>query len=287
MLERLLELLLHAKSGVFAGVLVLGTTGALVTATVATAGNVTTITLTQASASPSANNNVELRSPTTSPTRSPKPTPTEEPSSSPSNTTAATTTSATTCTPDQNASAAVKTVNSAFSMFHTDLMHLRTDNNKGDAGKSVVEKADKVLKQIRQDAVKLIHASASCKTDTDDENDEDQTEEDTDEKDATHNDADHEDENDAEDESDDDKAATSSTSTVATTTTTTATGDAKTIADNAVAAMKLVFDTAKAELAKLPTSATTPKPARSPEHSDKKSDHKGKSGSGDHQGHDD
>ena len=55
MLERLLELLLHAKSGVFAGILLVGTTGALVTATVATVGNVTTITLTQASESTSAN----------------------------------------------------------------------------------------------------------------------------------------------------------------------------------------------------------------------------------------
>ena len=64
MFERLLELLLHAKSGAIAAVLVLGTTGALVTATVQS--GVTTITITEASPSPTL---VAL----TSSTKSPKP----------------------------------------------------------------------------------------------------------------------------------------------------------------------------------------------------------------------
>ena len=282
MLERLLELLLHAKSGVFAGILLVGTTGALVTATVATVGNVTTITLTQASESPSAN--VELKSPAASP-RTPKPTPTEELSSSPSNATATTTTSATTCTPDQNANAAVKTVDTAFTMYHTDLMHLRTDGNKGDAGKTIIEKADKHLKQIRQDAVKAIHAAASCKTDTKD--DEDKTEQDTDKT-----------EKDIEDQNEDTDPTSTARSTGndsnllvtffnnlfgkhGTTTPTTVTGDAQTLADNAVAAMKVVFTNAKSEFDKLPTSAD-----KSHEQSDKKSDKDKKGQSDEHKSHD-
>ncbi len=285
MLERLLELLLHAKSGVFASVLVLGTTGALVTATVATAGNVTTITLTQASASPSANTLTSpTATPTASPTHSPSQSQTTSPSSSPLN--ATTTTTTTTCTPDSNANTAVKTVDTAFSTYHTDLMHLRTEN-KGDAGKTLLANADKLLKQIRQEAVKAIHASSTCKTDTKDDEDEEQdSDTDTEEADKANNNVDKKDESDTEDESDDDddKAATSTTMTLAPTatpapsTTVVTTGDAKTIADNAVAAMKLVFDSAKSDFAKLPTSAATPKPNESPEHSDKKSEKKGQSG---------
>ena len=50
MFERLLEMFLHAKSGAIAAVFLLGTTGALVTATVQ--NGVTTITITEASPSP-------------------------------------------------------------------------------------------------------------------------------------------------------------------------------------------------------------------------------------------
>ena len=293
MLERLLELVLHAKAGVFAGILLVGTTGALVTATVATAGNVTTITLTQASASPSAN--VELTSPTASPTAKPTESPeaTETPEPSPANPTTATTT--TTCTPDQSANDAVKTVDSAFSMYHTDLMHLRTDN-KGDAGKTVIANADKLLKQIRQDALKAIHATSSCKTDTTDEADKSETDT-NDEDGATGATGATGDENNNLDQQGDNTDPTSTargtgtdknllvtfftnlfgkhgttvttnaatpTPTLATTTTTTVTGDAKTLADNAVAAMKLVFDSAKSDLDKLPTTNATPKPTHSP-----------------------
>ena len=299
MLERLLELFLHAKAGAIAGVLILGTTGALVTATVATSGNVTTITLTQASERPLAN--VELKSPAASP-RTPKPTPTEEPSSSPSN--ATTTTSATTCTPDQNANAAVKTVDTAFTMYHTDLMHLRTDGNKGDAGKSIIATADKQLKQIRQDAVKAIHAAASCKTDTKESDDEDKTEQDDNDK----TEKDIEDQNDDNDPTSTARSTgtdsnllvvffnnlfgkhgttTPTTTTPTTTTTTTVTGDAQTLADNAVAAMKLVFNTAKSDLDKLTTTNATPKQGHSPEHSNTTKGDKGKGHSGDHEGGDD
>ena len=67
MFERLLEFFLHAKTGVIAGVFLVGTTGALVTATVQ--NGVTTITVTQqVSASPSASASA---SPTASPTASP------------------------------------------------------------------------------------------------------------------------------------------------------------------------------------------------------------------------
>lgn len=291
MLERLLELLLHAKSGVFAGILLVGTTGALVTATVATAGNVTTITLTQASASPSASASATA-SPTASPTHSPSASPTTSPSSSLNTST----TSTTTCTADPGTVAAVKTVDTAFTMYHTDLVHLRTDN-KGDAGKSIIEKADKQLKQIRHDAVKAIHAAASCKTDTKD--DEDKTEQDDEDK----------TEKDIEDQDDDNDPTSTArstgtdsnllvvffnnlfgkhgTTTPTTTTTTTVTGDAQTLADNAVAAMKLVFDTAKSDLDKAATTNATPKPAHSPEHSNTTKGDKGKGKSGDHSGGDD
>ena len=53
MFQHLLELLFHAKAGALAGIILIGTTGALVTATVSSVNGVTTITLTQASASPS------------------------------------------------------------------------------------------------------------------------------------------------------------------------------------------------------------------------------------------
>ena len=168
-------------------------------------------------------------------------------------------------------------------------MHLRTDN-KGDAGKSIVADADKLLKEIRQGAVKAIHAASKCTKD----DDEDATEQDNDE-----NDDEDKDEDSSKKSSKNEgnllvvffnnlfgNNRTQTVTTNTTTTTTTATGDAKTIADNAVAAMKLVFDTAKSDLEKAATSAT-PRPAKSPEHSDKKSDHKGKGNSDDREDDDD
>jgi hypothetical protein len=260
MFERLLTLFLHAKSGVIATVFLVGTTGALVTATVE--NGVTTITITEASPSPSASASASpsasasataspTSSATASPTASPTGSPTASPSSSPS--------SPSDCkSKDQAAESATRTVDKAFSQYHSDLMHLR-ELNKGDAAKTTVENADKLLKQLRQGAVKAIHAATSCF-----KHDEDKA--------GKHDD---EDENDNEDEDNDSSEHNGTVVVVVVTTSpspspttsptaspTTLTGtDPKTIADQAVAAMKLVFDTAKAQL---PVQSASPKPSHSP-----------------------
>jgi len=186
----------------------------------------------------------------------------------------------------------VKTVNTAFSQFHTDLMHLRTDN-KGDAGKAIVENADKVLKDLRQNAVKAIHATNTCAEKATD--DEDANEQDNDDNDNDEND---------DDQGDNDNHKSSSkaegnfvvvlfsnlqslfgnhTVTVNTTTasaspsTTLTGGDPKSIADEAVAAMKLAFDDAKSQLDALPTPSPRAKASKSPQplRTDKRGDSHG------------
>src|SRR5437867_779877 len=136
MFERLLTLFLHAKSGVIATVFLLGTTGALVTATVE--NGVTTITITEVSPSPSASASASptasasaSASPTASHSASPTASPTGSPSASPSSSS-----SPSDCkSKAQTAESATRTVDKAFSQYHTDLMHLR-ELNKGDAAKN-------------------------------------------------------------------------------------------------------------------------------------------------------
>jgi len=277
MFERLLEFFFHAKAGALAGLILIGTTGALVTATVSSSNNVTTITLTQASASPSGS-----ASPTTAVARTASPSPTVKPTNSPSSSPASAALATTACSTDTQAmSDAVHTVNTAFSMYHTDLMHMRGDS-KSDAAKKIVENTDKLLKTLRQNAVKDIHATSTCaKAESDDA---DKTEEDA--KDADKTDEDKTDENDDSDKSSEKRSEKSSdknflvilfnnlfgsntNSTTATTSTTTATitlvttGDPKAIADSAVAAMKLAFEDASAQLKALPT--PSPKPTKAPQ----------------------
>jgi hypothetical protein len=132
-------------------------------------------------------------------------------------------------------------VDQAFSQFHTDLVRLR-ELDKGDAARATVENADKLLKQLRQGAVKAIHAATTCfKHDEDKAGKKD------------------------DDEDDEDQTPSASPSPAPSAPGTAATGitatDAKTIADQAVAAMKLVFDTAKAHL---PVTTASPKPSHSP-----------------------
>ena len=284
MFERILELFFHAKAGALAGLLLIGTTGALVTATVSSSNNVTTITLTQASASPSGS-----ARPSASPshqaeaTRSPKPS--NSPSSSPAS--AAVTTAA--CTADTQAmSDAVKTVNTAFTKYHTDLMHMRNDP-KSDAAKKIIDDTDKLLKTLRQNAVKDIHATSTCpkaegddadktETDTADATDTTDTNDNTDQNDETDN-PDKTTEKSSEKSSEKNfvvilfnnlfgnnknttTTATSTTSTTTTNTTLVTTGDPKAIADSAVAAMKLAFDDAAAKLKALPSAS--PKASKSP-----------------------
>src|SRR5690349_2195351 len=116
MLERLFDLLLHAKAGTVAAVFLLGTTGALVTATVQ--NGVTTITITEASPSPSASASATavVTTTTTSASASPSASPSTSLSSSVSSSTSAN------CSDQAHAAAdAVKTVNTAFKGFHPDL----------------------------------------------------------------------------------------------------------------------------------------------------------------------
>jgi len=252
MLAKLLSLLFHAKAGMLSGVLLLGATGALVS--VSTSGNVTTVTITQPSASPSAL--------TTTATRSPKPTESPEPSESPK-VSSPTSSSTTACTDEAKAlELQVQRVNTAFSGYHVDLMHLR-----GQRATSVIETADATLKQIRQAAVKAIHATATATCAKQD--DEDKTDEDK-------NDTDQNEDKDTEDN--DDTSAVAAVTTVAfvsndandesndgdhgktTTTPITFTGtDATGIADQAIAAMKVAFDAANS------SPVLTAKPAHSPE----------------------
>src|SRR5690348_12974941 len=116
MLGKLLSLLLHAKSGAISGLFLLGATGALVS--VSTQNGVTTITITEASPSPSAS-----ASPSASPTatRTATPSPSASPSASPS--LSSPSSSNTACTDEAKALAfQVQRVDAAFKGFHTDLM---------------------------------------------------------------------------------------------------------------------------------------------------------------------
>jgi hypothetical protein len=260
MLGKLISLLLHAKSGAISGVFLLGATGALVS--VSASNGVTTITITEASPSPSASVSPSpsasaSASPTASPSASPSPSASSSASPKPSS-------SSSPCSDEAKALAfQVQRVDKAFSGFHTDLMKLRGQRSVVD-----VEKADVMLKVIRQAAVKAIHATATqCKKQSDDEDESDETE--------AHDAAPattltlvgdkkkHEDE-----DNDGDHAKTKPAPM-------TFTGDAKSIADQAVAAMQVAFDTAKNAPASTPKPSHKPEPAKGPKNDskDKKGEH--------------
>ena len=154
-------------------------------------------------------------------------------------------------------------MDTAFTGFHTDLMKLRGQRSVAD-----IEKADVMLKVIRQAAVKAIHATATkCKKTDDDQDENDETEAHTAapataaslsgdmQKNEQDNDGDH--------------ARTKPAPM-------TFTGDATSIADQAVAAMQVAFDTAKN------APASTPRPSRSPEPSRSPRPSRSPEGSGDH-----
>ncbi len=226
MLAKLLALLLHSKSAAVSAVFVLGTTGALVSAT--TQNGVTTITVTQTTESSSQvttsdkDNDKDEHSSTKSP---------------PTTTTA----NAQSCAADAQArNAAVRTVDTTFVQDFTALNTLA--RTKGEKGKEAAQTADKVLMQLRQDAVKAIHASgtACVKEDNDESADADEdTAEGADE--------------DKNDEQDNDDKTTAATTTTTTTVTTGA--DPAAIAADAVAKMTLAFNTAKSTIDALPTVA--------------------------------
>ena len=279
MFEKLIELLLSAKSGAIAAVFLIGTTGALVTATVQ--NGVTTITITESSPSPSAS---VLASPTASPSASPSAShsPSASPSASPSSSSSqSSATLATDCSAQAHATAdAVKTVNTAFNGFHSDLEHSRKDA-KTETLRNTLESADHLMGQIRESAVKFIHATNTCAKNDDEDKDNEQ-DEDKDEDSGKHSQT-----NfvlaffqkllgksttvtvvtaSSTPSASPSPTATPTATPSATTTTTTSpasgvtfTGtDPKAIADQAVAAMKLVFDNAKAQLPTGPTTGNRP-----------------------------
>lgn len=239
MLAKLLSLLIHAKAGLVSGVLLLGATGALVS--VSASNGVTTITITQPSASPSASVATSTRSP--EPSESPEPSKSPKPSSSPN-----------ACSDAAKALALqVQRVDKAFSGFHTDLMHLR-----GTRSVVVIETADVMLKNIRQAAVKAIHATqpaTDCNKDDQDKADNDTEDHSTAASGTTSLNTDRE----KDEDSDTDGHAKPATSPITFTGT-----DAKGIADQAIAAMQAAFDTAKSAAASTAKPTRSPEPSRSP-----------------------
>lgn len=251
MFGKFLTLLLHAKSGAISGLFLLGATGALVS--VSTQNGVTTITITEASPSPSASASASA-SPTASHSASPSASASPKPSSSPN--VLSSPKPADACTDEAKALGfQVQRVDKAFRGFHTDLMKLRGQRSVAD-----IEKADVMLKVIRHSAVKAIHATLtpSCAKKDDDE-DEDETDSHDAVASTTSLNADRENDEDKDKDNDHHKTKPAPL---------TFTGDAKSIADQAVAAMQVAFDTAKN------AAASTPRPSHRPEGTKRPDSHK-------------
>jgi hypothetical protein len=233
MFEKLLSLLLHAKGGAVATVLVLGASGALVTATVE--NGTTTIKITQPSSVDAAVAPVTVTtaSNTASTNTTVDPailalftrTNAEDDPTSPA-------TGGNGCSDAAKANnEQVKAINTAFKTDHQTVNELRKDA-RTDAAKTAVSDADKAIKDIRQAAVKAIHAtnpSATCKADDDEDVDEDNNEDDGD---------------------DDNSTPTTTTPAVV------FSGDAKAIADAAISAMAQWVTDAKAAVAAQPAATT-------------------------------
>ncbi|MEP6693937.1 MAG: hypothetical protein ABJB39_04785, partial [Chloroflexota bacterium] len=191
MFEKLFSLLLHAKGGALATVLVIGASGALVTATVA--NGTATVTITQPSADTSAATTPSDATKTNTTTTNAILALFNRTSAENDPTTPAT--GGNGCSDEAHArNEQMKRVDAAFKTDHAAVLALSKDAPKTDAARKLVKDADKAIKDIRQAAVKAIHAtfkSADCK-DKDDE------------------DKDNEDENDNED---DDNGSTTGTTT--------------------------------------------------------------------------
>ena len=154
MLEKLLSLLLHAKGGAIATVLVIGASGALVTATVE--NGTTTVTVTQASPGPSA-----------SPTGSASPavlalfnrTSAEDDPTSPA--------TGNGCSDAAHlTNGQVKLVNERYKTDHAAILALSKDAAKTSEARDLVKAADATVKDFRQEGVKDIHdlfKSDECK----------------------------------------------------------------------------------------------------------------------------
>jgi len=167
MLEKLLSLLLHAKSGAVATVLVLGASGALVTATVD--NGMTTITITQPGET------------TESSTTQSTTTTVSEAILALFNRTSAEDDPTSTATGKGCSDEAhernkwMKEVNDAFKDNHQAVLALGKDAPRTEDARKLVKDADKELKDIRQEAVKLIHGTFDCDPNEDEDAEEDTT----------------------------------------------------------------------------------------------------------------
>lgn len=286
MFERLLSLLLHVKGGAVATVLVLGASGALVTATVQ--NGTTTITITQpgegAAETAVAPVTVTTVANTTSTTDTKVDpailalftrTKAEDDPTSPA-------TGGNGCSDAAKAiNEQVRRVNDAFKTDEHAVAKLRKDA-RTDAAKKAVSDALKNIKDIRQAAIKAIHAtnpSATCKKDDDEDLDEHQGDnhdanDEKDNKDENDKDGDHEDEHDGTTP----PAGAAPTTVAPTTPSVVFSGDAKAIADAAIAAMNLwVTDAQKAIAAQPAATTSTTKKSDNKSHKDNH-DNKGKGG---------
>jgi hypothetical protein len=256
MFEKLLSLLLHAKGGAVATVLVLGASGALVTATVE--NGLTTVTITQ----PSTTTNTTTDGSTTTTTTTTDPVilalfnnTKKEGASEP-----ATGNGCSDAAHTNNEQ--VKLVNDAYKTDHAAVQALSKTAPKTDAARTLVKSSDNKIKGFRQGAVKQIHdlfKSDECKGNAD----EDKADEDKDTED---------------DDNDSTTGATgatgATTGTTSTTTTTTVAiscSDAKACADAAIKAMKDEVKSLTAALAGLTTAPATTNTTTDKSKSDTKS----------------
>ena len=215
MLAKLLALLPHSKGAAAAAVFIVGTTGALVSAT--THDGVTAVAVTRPAAE------TRAAALTTSPRAN------------------VVSTSPTSCADEARArSAAIRTVDGAFAQDNLALRAAAKD--KGDPGRRLVSATQGLLKQIREKAVSAIRGMTSCvEPDEDEAVGEDQDEDATD-------DEDKDEDNDDEDEADDVvMPAPAAGGTVNATST-----DVDAIAQTAVRAMRTALDEATAKIAALP-----------------------------------
>jgi hypothetical protein len=261
MFEKLLSLLLHAKGGAVATVLVLGASGALVTASVE--NGLTTVTITQPSTTTTA-----ATTTTTDPVilalfNNSKKNGSTEPEGSTEPATGNGCSDAAHATNEQ-----VKRVNDAYKTDHAAVLALSKDAPKTDEARKLVKDADSKIKGFRQEAVKAIHElfkSDECKGNDDEDNDED--------------------ENDDEDEGSTTGTTNGTTSTTTTTTTVAISGtDAKAIADAAIKAMDDEVANLKTKLATPTAAPATTNTNVAPGKSDKGRDSHDNKGKG--KGHD-
>jgi hypothetical protein len=171
--EKLLSLLLHAKGGAVATVFVLGTTGALVTATVD--AGVTTITITQPSSTTTGSETTPGGTTTNSTVTETilalfnRTSAEEDPTG---------TATGKGCSDEAHErNDAMKDVNDASKTHREEVKALGRDADASDA-KQLVKDADKEIRDIRQAAVKAIHATFDC--DPNEDEDEDDVDEDED-----------------------------------------------------------------------------------------------------------